>query len=135
QTGDKVLSSAPVYQTGSGLLGRYYYSTTDNNLSTLINVGSRTAAAAGLYHYTVKTSNQKEGDDTASTLVDIGFHYMAVDSNGNPKDAAGDGIADYFEDKNGNGTTDSGETSYARPTITLSTTPLSYTEKQQPRSE
>src|SRR5439155_21575118 len=76
---DKILNTSPVYLTGS--LGSYYYSTTDNNLSTLINAGSRTPTAAGLYHHTVKTSNEKEGDDPSSTTVDIGFHYVAVDAN------------------------------------------------------
>jgi len=41
--------------------------------------------------------------------VDIGYHYVAVDTNGIPFDTNGDGIPDYLEDINGNGLVDSGE--------------------------
>ncbi len=86
-------------------LGPWYQSPT--NLS---NVGSRTAANAGLYHHTTVTAQTKEG----SSVVDVGFHYVATDSNGLPLDADSDGIPDYLEDRNGNGsgTPDSGETDW-----------------------
>jgi hypothetical protein len=74
-------------------------------LSTLINAGSRTADVAGLYHFTTTTNQVAETNST----VDIGFHYVATDSNGNPLDANGDGIPDYLSDANGNGLVDSGE--------------------------
>jgi len=94
---DKVLSS---FSYASGALGRYYQVSTN-----LYDAGSRTnAALAGLYHHTVKTSQAKETNST----VDIGFHYVAVDGNGVPVDTDGDGLPDYFEDRNGNGTYDSG---------------------------
>jgi hypothetical protein len=49
----------------------------------------------------------------ASSMVDIGFHYVAVDpSTGLPYDTDGDGVPDYLEDRNGNGTVDSGETDW-----------------------
>jgi hypothetical protein len=96
---DIVLTSSPAYQTGA--LGIYYYPT---NLS-LIHAGSRLAAAAGLYHYTATTNNVIEG----TNVVSIGFHYVAVGSNGLPLDNNGDGISDYLEDSNGNGLVDSGE--------------------------
>jgi hypothetical protein len=96
---DIVLSSSPAYQTGA--LGVYYYPT---NLS-LIHAGNKLAAAAGLYHYTVTTNNVIEG----TNIVSIGFHYVAVGSNGLPLDTNGDGIPDYLEDINGNGLADSGE--------------------------
>jgi hypothetical protein len=96
---DIVLSGSPAYQTGA--LGVYYYPT---NLS-LIHAGSRLAAAAGLYHDTVTTNNAIEG----TNMVSIGFHYVAVGSNGLPLDTNGDGIPDYLEDANGNGVVDSGE--------------------------
>jgi hypothetical protein len=35
--------------------------------------------------------------------VDIGYHYVATDTNGIPLDSNGDGIPDYIEDANGNG--------------------------------
>ena len=47
----------------------------------------------------------KEG----ASKVDIGFHYVAVDSSGKPIDTDGDNVADYLEDINGNGVADSGE--------------------------
>ena len=86
-------------------LGNYYYPTNDGMLSTLIDAGSRWATNAGLYQFTTTTNQVKEG----ATMVDIGFHYVAVDSNGNPIDTNGDGIPDYLSDSNGNGSVDSGE--------------------------
>lgn len=84
----------------NGSFGRYYQSS-----ATLYNVGSQSAASAGLYHYTVRADQAKE----ATSTVDIGFHYVAADANGNPIDADGDGAPDYLEDANGNGILDSGE--------------------------
>jgi hypothetical protein len=89
------------YQTGT--LGRYYQPLS----SPLINAGSRTADQAGLYHYTVTTNQSKE----TNSVVDIGFHYIAL-SAGLPWDNDGDGLPDYLEDRNGNGTFDSGETDW-----------------------
>jgi F5/8 type C domain-containing protein len=66
------------YQIGP--LGSYYYPTNGGNLSLLIDTGSRYVANAGLYHYTVKTAaNTKEGTD-AGAAVDIGYHYVSLDS-------------------------------------------------------
>ena len=97
--GDVILASSPAYEIG--ILGDYYYPTNQTNL---IHAGSRSAAAAGLYHYTVTTNNAIEGTNTVS----IGFHYVAC-TNGLPIDTNGDGIPDYLEDVNGNGQVDSGE--------------------------
>lgn len=72
---------------------------------TLINVGSRTAPAAGLFHHTVQPDQAKEGN----TPVDIGFHYVALDTTGKPVDGDRDGTPDYIEDANGNGVVDPGE--------------------------
>jgi hypothetical protein len=99
------------YQAGP--LGRYYYSTNPpgagaTNLFNLINTGSRNADLAGLYHYTTTTNQVKE----TNSVVDIGMHYVAVDGNGRPVDTDGDGLPDYLEDANGNGTADSGETNW-----------------------
>jgi hypothetical protein len=91
--GDIFLTSSPVYQTGA--LGSYYYPT---NLS-LIHAGSQPAENAGLYFYTVLTNNVIEGDNTVS----IGFHYVAVDSNGVPLDTDGIEMSDYLNDLSGNG--------------------------------
>lgn len=101
---DVVLPDSPVYQTS--YLGRYYYPTNDGVLGRLINVGSRPAANAGLYHYTTTTNQVKE----TTSAVDIGFHYVALDPvTRRPVDTDGDGLQDYREDKNGNGSYNSGD--------------------------
>ena len=43
--------------------------------------------------------------------MDIGLHYVAC-TNGVPLDTDGNGLPDWYEDANGNGTVDSGETSW-----------------------
>jgi hypothetical protein len=106
-SGNKTVAAAD-YQTG--VQGRWYYPIIGGNLSTLINAGSMSAANAQLYHYTTQTDHTKEG----GTTVDIGYHYVAIDSNG-PIDSDGDGLADYLEDRNGNGTADTGELSWTSP--------------------
>ena len=93
-----------------GYLGSFYYPTngTSNSLTNLINTGSRLASAAGLFHYLTTTNQVREGSST----VDIGFHYVALDEAGQPVDSDGDGIPDYLEDANGNGSVDDGETDW-----------------------
>jgi len=88
----------------SGPLGNYYQPTN----SPLIDKGSRTADLAGLYHYTTQVNQLQE----TNSIVDIGYHYVAVDGSGNPFDSDGDGVPDYLEDANGNGRVDSGETDW-----------------------
>jgi hypothetical protein len=99
------------YETGP--LGNLYQAQTD-----LVDKGSRSAWVAGLYHFTVKPSNLKEGDEPPATgeppeKVDIGFHYVAADSNGNALDSDGDGLSDYLDpDSDGDGLPDSWEWQY-----------------------
>jgi hypothetical protein len=84
----------------SGPLGAYYYPASGGatTLAALINAGSRNAADAGLFHHTVKAvANSKEGTDQPAT-VDIGYHYIVLNSAGNPTDSDGDGIPDYEDD-------------------------------------
>jgi hypothetical protein len=92
----------PGFNWQAGPLGNFYQATN----SPFINRGSRSAAAAGLYHYTVLTNQSIED---GATNVALGYHYIAVDGNGNPLDANGDGIPDYLEDANGNGLVDNNE--------------------------
>jgi hypothetical protein len=99
---DIVLSSAFAWQ--SGPLGDFYHPTN----SVLIDEGDVGADVQGLYHFTTLTNQTKE---TTST-VDIGYHYVAVDSNGKPLDYDTDGVPDYLEDGNGNGIVNSGETDW-----------------------
>jgi hypothetical protein len=89
------------YNWQTGYLGNFYLPTN----SSLINTGSVTADIIGLYHFTTQTNQVKE----TNSPVDIGYHYVAVDTNGIPIDTNGDGIPDYLEDANGNGLVDSGE--------------------------
>jgi len=74
-------------------------------LSTLTNAGSRIASSAMLYHYTCWTNQQKE----ATSTIDIGFHFVAADSAGNPADLDHDGLPDYREDANGDGIFNAGD--------------------------
>jgi len=90
-----------------GVQGNWYYPTSGGNLSLLINAGSQTAANASLYHYTTQADHTKD-----SGTVDMGYHYVALGSDGLPADGDGDGIPDYLEDRNGNGTADTGETNW-----------------------
>lgn len=98
-TTDKVLASL-AYEKGA--LGAYYIPTG----SLLINSGSQSAAASGLYHFTTTTNQEPE----MSSTVDIGLHFPTATTNAQPNDADADGLADYTEDANGNGTKDTTET-------------------------
>jgi hypothetical protein len=103
---DKIVTN---FNWRTGTLGAWYLPTN----SPLIDAGSLTnAGLAGLYHFTTQTNQVKE----ATTPVDIGYHYVALDANGNPVDTDGDGVSDYLEDANGNGSVDSGETDWQSAT-------------------
>jgi hypothetical protein len=95
---------AVTYQVGP--LGNYYLPTT---ATQLINQGSRSASAAGLYHYTVRVDQAKEATAAA---VSIGYHYVALNASGQPVDTDTDLLPDYVEDRNGNGTKDTTETDW-----------------------
>ncbi len=99
---DKVLSS---FTYTNGPLGRFYQVST-----SLINQGSiANAALRGMYHYTTTANQAKE----TTSALDIGLHYVAVDPvTERPLDYDSDGLADYFEDRDGDNTLDSGETNW-----------------------
>jgi hypothetical protein len=91
----------------TGPLGNYYQPAN----SPLINTGSvANAGLVGLYHYSLITNlvNGLEIKETNSVL-DIGYHYVAVDSDGLPVSTSC-GVPDYLADANGNGVDDPGET-------------------------
>jgi hypothetical protein len=94
------------YQTG--WLGRFYLPTNLTSHSTLFNSGSAAASALGFYHYTSVTNQTRE----LTSTIDMGFHYVAVNSTGQPLDTDGDGLADYYEDTDGDGVADAGETNW-----------------------
>jgi hypothetical protein len=105
---DRVLASAPVYQPGP--LGDYYLAIS-SPLFNSGNRGSRSVTDAGLYHYTMKTTQEKDG--VLGGNVVIGRHYVATTSSSTnrPKDSETptvDGVPDYVEDANGNGQWDEG---------------------------
>lgn len=89
----------------AGSFGNFY----QPDYSPLIDAGSVTAPTVGLYHFTTQTAADSV---EANGTVDIGFHYVGVNSSGQPLDSDGDGMPDYLEDANGNGNVDSGETDW-----------------------
>jgi hypothetical protein len=104
------LTASPTYALGP--IGSYYLSSTGN--SSLINGDATLAASAvGLYHYTAKTDQSKEGNSSLS----IGYHYVALNSGNGPIDTKADQdtlygappLGDYLKDSNGNGLPDDGD--------------------------
>lgn len=93
----------------SGPLGRWYYPTTggSTSLASLVNLGSQTALNAGLYHYTTRADQTREG----ASWLDIGFHYPAATGTA-LADTDGDGLPDLVEDGDFNGAVGSNETDW-----------------------
>ena len=96
---EQVLASAPPYQRGP--LGDYYLPVT----TPLYHAGSRSAADAGLFQYSTRVDQSKEGEESSGHMVNIGLHYVATASSASslPKDTDGDGIPDYVENWHGDG--------------------------------
>jgi hypothetical protein len=59
----------------------------------LIDAGHTTADQVGLFYFTTQTSQVNEN----TTIVDIGYHYVAANANGMPVDSNNDGIPDYAD--------------------------------------
>jgi hypothetical protein len=68
--------------------------------SILIDAGSVTADAVGLYHFTTQTNEYSKEEHYQ---VDIGYHYVGVDWQGKPLAENGGEIADYLMDTDGDG--------------------------------
>ena len=95
-------SGGQIFQTGAA---------GDNYLlpdSPFIDAGNVTADRLGLYWFTTQTNQDIEG----ITTVDLGYHYPAVDDNGNPISTLVSGVPDYISDANGNGLPDAWEMQY-----------------------
>jgi hypothetical protein len=87
---DVILSNSLAYQTS--WFGNYYQPAN----SPLISMGSADANLLGLYYYTTQTNQSIEG----YSPVDIGYHYVSTDPNGNPLNSDADDIPNYLEDTN-----------------------------------
>jgi len=96
----------------SWLLGKYYVPTNIVSQTNLFNSGSTTANLLGLFHYTSTTNQLKE----TNSVVDRGFHYVALNSSGQAIDTDSDSVADYYENFTGNGLANSRETSWTNST-------------------
>jgi len=95
--GDTTVSFDGNYQGGP--LGNYYLSSS----SACIDAGNVTADQVGLYWWTTQTSpSSMEG----TSIVDLGYHYPALDGYGNPVETEDDTNYDYVEDPNGSGLPD-----------------------------
>ena len=96
-----LLASAPPYQTGP--FGDFYLP----NSTALYGAGSDTPANLGLYHYTTRIDQVKEGEEFSGHNANIGVHYVATSGSSSAlsKDADNDGIPDYVENWHGDGDT------------------------------
>jgi len=89
-TSNIVSTNAIGYQ--SAKLGNFYQPIS----SPLLQAGSTTADQVGLYAFTTQTNQLEE----TNSIVDIGYHYVALGTNGLPLDVNGDGIPDYLQNFN-----------------------------------
>jgi hypothetical protein len=97
-----VIVNSITYETGP--LSRFYLPTN----SVLVNTGSvNNAALKGMYWHSSFTNGTWEGN----SQLNIGLMFIAV-TNGVAVDSDGEGLASYLEDANGNGTTETTETSF-----------------------
>ena len=89
-----VLTNSPFL---SGPWGDHYV----DQSTLLVDLGPYSAAAMALYFYSTATSEVRE----TNSLVDVGFHYPVA------ADTDSDGLYDYLEDSNGNGSVDASDLS------------------------
>lgn len=99
-----VTATIPTYYTGA--FGKNYFISSAAFFTSFISgKGSQNADLAGLCQYTSVTNNNVK--EVNGSKVNIGLHYVAA-ANGVPVDTDVDGLPDYFEDSNGNGSFDAG---------------------------
>ncbi len=106
--GEQFFASAPLYQ--SGPLGAFYLPSG----TVAWHNGSAAPSEAGLFHYTTRKDQVKEGDEPGTHNASIGPHYVACQSatNATPRDSDADGIADHVENRAGTGLVASDETDW-----------------------
>ncbi len=101
---DVVLPGSPPFL--SGPFGDYYLPSVLPSAYPLHDSGSRSPAQAGLYQYTTRIDQVKEGNEpNTPNMVDIGLHYLAA-ANGAPISSYVAGVPDYVADADGNGVVD-----------------------------
>ncbi len=105
---DVVLVSVTNVAYQIGPLGRFYLPTNLASHSPLLDSGSAAASTLRFYHFTTVTNQTREGSST----VDLGYHSVATDGNGIPLDSDNDGVPDVFEDADGDGVADAGESDW-----------------------
>jgi len=94
------------YDTGQ--LGRFYLPTNLTSQAPLFDGGGLNATNVGLWNFTTMTNQLKE----TNSVVDIGYHSVALATSGLPIDTDADGLPDYQEDRDGNGAKDTGESDW-----------------------
>lgn len=93
----------------AGPLGRFYYPATgaSGSLTNLLDAGSVTnAASLGFYHYSTLAAGPRE----STNRLDIGFHYPLATTADALADTDQDGLSDWAEDLDRDGTVETGET-------------------------
>ena len=83
------------YNWEASWFGNYYLPSD----SKLLQARDSPANLLGLFYFTTQTNQALEGD----AIVDIGYHYVATDTNGIPWMTYGDGVPDYLDDPIGDG--------------------------------
>ena len=102
---DVMVTNGNGFNWQTNWFGNFYLPTN----SPVFQRGSTNANLLGLYHFTTQTNQIPDG----ANKVDIGYHYVATDGEGNPSDTYIPGIPDYLVDANGDGLVDDGERNWA----------------------
>jgi hypothetical protein len=106
---DQTLAAAPAYQTGA--FGSFYLPSSLWQVGT----GSRSPAAAGMFHFTTRTD---QTEDSTQAKVNIGLHYPAA-LGSQPRSSLISGVPDYVADADGDGPVDSTEPPSPTPFVAM----------------